>query len=235
MTAGDRPAQPTQNLEPRWVRDQARRRYGPGYRRHVPGEGILLVGCGSRGSYSWWLQQGGTLIGPCGEGFPDPQEAMQAADRGIALLPPRMFAELTTGEAQELYNRLTEVQPPYVDRGGPRANDWYFELRDLRNEAWRQLEFLAAAPVQATAASPGPPGAPCVPLPAGIEFPMVVRRRPPARVTADSSNKTVGAGGPQALSSLDFPNTAAPGAPAWPAAPRGATGQAGRPPARRAL
>ena len=56
-----------------------------------------------------------------------------------------------------------------------------------------------------------------------------------AQVTADSPDKTVGAGGPRTHSSLDFPNPVAPSTPTRATGPRRATGQVSPPPSRRTL
>ncbi len=132
-------ARPACDLEPGWSRAEANG-YGPCYRRHAPGKGVLrVVARGGPIGYAWYL---GTVtpaeaLSCAREGFASPRDAMRDADRQVSRMPPRMFELLTPGEAQELCRTLA------------RAHDWGRDhgdqtLGDVRSEVFTQLRIQAA-------------------------------------------------------------------------------------------
>jgi hypothetical protein len=134
-------APPAGDREPGWSHDQANP-YGPCYRRHVPGKGILRVAArGVRHGYAWYLSTSSPseALSWARDGFAGPGDAMRDADRQVSRMPPRMFERLTPGEAQELYRRLA------------RAHDWGHSQRDqtlgdVRHELFAQLQIQATDP-----------------------------------------------------------------------------------------
>jgi len=134
-------APPAGDLEPGWSHDQANP-YGPCYRRHVPGKGILRVAArGVRHGYAWYLSTASPseALSWARDGFAGPGDAMRDADRQVSQMPPRMFERLAPGVAQELYRRLA------------RAHDWGHNqgdqtLGDVRSELFTQLQIQATGP-----------------------------------------------------------------------------------------
>ena len=103
--------------------------YGPGYCRYVPGKGMLKVGY-DRHQYRWWLQTGPGKAMDGRDGFTDPREAMQDADRLTAMLVPGMFDALTTDELMALYRELVQAYP-------------HAELASVRDDVFGQMEIAA--------------------------------------------------------------------------------------------
>ena len=130
----------TGDLEPGWSHAEANG-YGPCYRRHVPGKGVLRVVARGGGGYAWYL---GTLtpaeaLSWASEGFAHPRDAMRDADDQVARMAPRMFERLTPGELAVQCLSLA------------RAYDWGrnqgdMALGDVLSELFTQLRIQATDP-----------------------------------------------------------------------------------------
>ena len=133
-------AAPAGDLEPGWSRDKANV-YGPCYRRHAPGKGILRVVARSGHGYAWYLSTvtPAEALSWASEGFPHPRDAMRHADHQVSQMTPRMFELLTPGEAQALYRKLSTA----YDCGSEQGDRM---LGEVRSELFTQLRIQATDP-----------------------------------------------------------------------------------------
>jgi hypothetical protein len=206
------------------------------------------------GEYAARQAAKGVLAGVATESDPVVQAALRAsreahehADRLFAdAAGPDGTADLDTPKGLAFYladHAADELYEEYSEVYGAASERYRAEV----NQAWRKagMDFLRSHRAELEAADPeglkdilegltedSSPSAGRAPA-LRSTGPGETRARH-AQVTANSSDKTKGAGDPRTRPPLDFPAPEVPGARARPAAPPRATGQAHRPPTRRA-
>jgi hypothetical protein len=139
MTAPAWPAR-AGDLQPGWSHDEPNP-YGPCYRRHAPGKGVLRVVARGGQGYAWYLSTvtPAEALSWAREGFSHPRDAQRDADHQVSQMPPRMFERLTPGEAQALYRKLVSAHYGGRDQGDQ-------TLGDVRSELFTQLRIQATDP-----------------------------------------------------------------------------------------
>jgi hypothetical protein len=133
-------AAPAGDLQPGWSHDEANG-YGPCYRRHAPGKGILRVVARGGGGYAWYLSTvtAAEALSWAREGFSHPRDAQRDADHQVSQMRPRMFEHLTPGQAQELYRKLAKAYDWGRDQGD-------HMLGEVLSELFTQLRIQATDP-----------------------------------------------------------------------------------------
>lgn len=161
---------------------------------------------------------------------PEHELPAMAANTAEAGHPATQLAAQIAHAAQSLEDLLAPVPRDRVIYG-----PWPDDLTDAGQAALlphlgKALTHLGIC-AEAIAAEPGYQGEPRNSL--ALVGHLLARAAAELSTPQHSTRTVSGAGGPPALSSLDFPNLAAPPAPARTAASRRAAGQATRPTARR--
>lgn len=139
MTNPAPPAGPG-DLEPGWSHDEPSP-FGPCYKRHAPGKGMIRAVDHGRRGYAWFLSTASRpeSLSEARGPFARPRDAMRDADRQVPLLPQRMFEDLTPADTRELYRKLS------------RACDWGRDTREpdldeVLGELFRQMTIQATDP-----------------------------------------------------------------------------------------